>query len=318
MTPPKVFVLILSYNGVKWLKECLPTVMAMDYPNYETVVIDNGSSDNTQEFLREQFPQAQVVTLQPNRGYAGGFDAGLEYAAQRGADYFLIMNNDTEIHPHALTALVETAQSQDRAGFVTGKVYFHDRRNVFQSVGKKEDPITWVGAHIGYEEADTGQYDQVAERVFVDDIYTLVSRPMYEEIGGYDLQFYLHCEEFDWQLRAKKAGWKIYYTPDAKLWHHGSVTTGGIGSPMNNFFLERSRLIAIAKHGNLTRLIRYLLWSSAQSLFRLAGSLVRWNPSAFKPRLARLLGILSGVSWLAHHRPMRAVPGLIQRWSNYS
>ena len=126
MTMPKVFVLVLSYNGIKWLKGCLPSVIAMDYPNYETVVIDNGSSDGTQDFMRENFPQVQMVTLKPNRGYAGGFNAGLEYAAEHGADFFLVMNNDTEIDSFALTALVEAAQAQERAGFVTGKVYFHD------------------------------------------------------------------------------------------------------------------------------------------------------------------------------------------------
>ena len=315
MTIPKVFVLVLSYNGVKWLTDCLPSVLAMDYPNFETVVIDNGSTDNTQTFLRENFPQVQVVTLQPNRGYAGGFDAGLEYAAQRGADYFLVMNNDTEIHPQALTALVETAQAHGQAGFVTGKVYFFDRRDVIQSVGKNEDPITWIGRHIGYEEKDAGQYDEVTERLFVDDIYTLVNRKMYDELGGYDVQFYLHCEEFDWQLRAKKAGWKIFYTPHAKLWHRGSVTTGGMGSAINNFFLERSRIIAIAKHGTLRRLLRYVFWSTTQSLYRLAGSVVHLSSYTFRRRLARLLGVFSGLVWLIRKKPATRVPVIIERLS---
>ncbi len=315
MTMPKVFVLILSYNGVRWLMDCLPSVLAMDYPNYETVVIDNGSTDNTQTFLRENFPQVQVVTLQPNRGYAGGFDAGLEYAAQRGADYFLVMNNDTEIDSHALTALVEAAQAQSQAGFVTGKVYFFDRRDVFQSVGKKEHPILGSGDYLGYEEKDLGQYDQPAERAFVDDVYTLVNRRLYDEVGGYDPQFYLQCEEFDWQLRAKKAGWKIYYTPHAKLWHRGSVTTGGVGSPTNNYFLERSRIIALAKNMSVWQAARYVLWSGAQSVYRLAGAALRFNARTFKPRLARLLGISSGLGWMIHKQPARAVPYIIQRLS---
>jgi len=312
---PKVFVLILSYNGAKWLKECLPSVLAMDYPNFETVVIDNGSSDNTQDFLRDQYSQVHVIALQPNRGYAGGFDAGLEYAAQRGADYFLVMNNDTEIDPHALTALMETARSHERAGFITGKVYFHDCPDVFQSVGKKEDPLLLSGDYMGFEETDSGQYDEITERAFVDDVYTLVNRRLYDEIGGYDPQFYLQCEEFDWQLRAKKAGWKIYYTPYAKLWHYGSVTTGGVGSPINNFFLERSRIIAIAKHGNLARLFCYLLWSCVQSFYRLVGAAIQLNSHTFKPRLARLLGIFSGMYWIVNHRSIRAVPAIIQKLS---
>lgn len=315
MNVPKVFVLILSYNGVKWLKACLPTVFCMDYLHYEVVVIDNGSSDGTEEFVHANFPQAHVLVLKPNRGYAGGFTAGLDYAANLGADYFLVMNNDTEIDSHALTALVEAAETLDHAGFVTGKVYFHDRRNLLQSVGKKEDPITWVGSHIGYEEEDFGQHDRIAERTFVDDIYTLVSRTLYDDVGGYDPQFYLHCEEFDWQLRAKKAGWKIYYTPYAKLWHHGSVTTGGVGSPTNNYFLERSRIIAIAKHGGAIRLLRYLFWSGMETMYRLAGSVVRLNRYTFKPRLARLLGIFSGISWIFHHKPIMAVPVVIKKLS---
>jgi GT2 family glycosyltransferase len=315
MEYPKAFVLILSYNGLRWLKGCLPTVLDMDYPNFEVVVIDNGSTDGTAAALHEAFPAVTVISLMPNRGYAGGFDAGLEFAAENGADYFLVMNNDTEIDKHALTALVEVARSMDKAGFVTGKVYFHDRRNVFQSVGKKDDPIQGSGDYIGYGEHDDGQYDEVMERAFVDDVYTLVNRRLYDEVGGYDPQFYLQCEEFDWQLRAKKAGWRIYYTPQAKLWHYGSVTTGGVGGAINNFFLERSRIIALAKNTSVFRVLRYLAWSGTQALYRLAGSIVHVNPQTFKPRLARLIGIFSGMFWMIHHKPATAVPGVIKRLS---
>lgn len=309
---PKVFVLILSYNGKKWLVDCLPSVVELDYPNYEVVVIDNGSTDGTKEFLRKAFPQVHVVTLTPNRGYAGGFNAGLNYAAERGADHFLIMNNDTVIDHDALTALVNVAESETDIGFVTGKVYFYDRPDVFQSLGKEEDPITWVGEHIGGEEKDRGQYDQVAERILIDDIYTLVNRKMYDQIGGYDSQFFLQCEELDWQLRAKKAGWKIYYAPDAKLWHRGSATIGGFGSPMINYFLERSRMIVFAKHGGATRFLRYTAWSGTQALYRLVGGILQLDPEKMRPRLARVLGIMSGLFWLLHRRPAKRVPKLIQ------
>ena len=315
MFMPKVFVLVLSYNGLKWLKDCLPSVVAMDYSNYETVVIDNGSSDGTQEFLSVSYPQIQVVSLNPNRGYAGGFNAGLEYAAEHGAEYFLVMNNDTEIDPHALTALVETAQSRERFGFVTGKVYFHDRGDVFQSVGKQGDTVIWGGRHIGYEEKDVGQYDKITKRDFVDDIYVLVSRDMYDETGGYDSQLFLHCEELDWQLRAKKAGWQMYYTPHAWLWHHGSVTIGGVGSAINNYFLERSRIIVMAKHGALVRLFRYIAWSGSHALYRFFGAIYRRNPNTIKPRLARIIGIWAGLFWLVHRQPITGVPKGIQKLS---
>lgn len=233
---PKVFVLVLSFNGKRWLEDCLPSVVAMDYPNFETVVIDNGSSDGTQEFLTKNFSRIHNVYLKDNVGYARGFNAGLEYAALKGAEYFMVMNNDTVIDSHALTALVETAQDHPEAGFVVGKVYLYDRPDVFQSVGKKFDPIQWSGDHIGYNEKDQGQYEDIAERAFTDDVYMLVTRKVYDNIGGYDPQFYLQAEEFDWQARAKKNGFKCFYTPHARLWHRGSMTIGGSGSPVAAYF----------------------------------------------------------------------------------
>jgi GT2 family glycosyltransferase len=312
VTYPKVFVLILSYNGKRWLEDCLPSVMNMDYPNYNIVVIDNGSSDGTAEYLKTRFPQVQIVTINPNVGYARGFDAGLEYAAARGAEYFLVMNNDTVIDCGALMALVETAIAKDQAGFVTGKVYFYDRPEIFQSVGKHEDPILWNGDHIGWGEKDTGQYEETTERVWVDDVFALVNRKMYDEIGGYDPQFYIQCEEWDWQVRAKKEGWRIYYTPAAKLWHRVSATIGGYGGPVSVYFMERNRMVVLARHGGAQRLARYFAYEGFEVFNRYLRGLVQFNWVKLKPRIARLLGFLAGTWWLVHRRPATHVPGLIK------
>src|SRR4051794_12955466 len=91
---PRVCVVMSNYNGKSWLDECLRSVLALDYPNFEVVVVDNGSVDGSTEHVRTHFPAVTVITLARNRGYAGGINAGLVYAAAQGADYFLIMNND--------------------------------------------------------------------------------------------------------------------------------------------------------------------------------------------------------------------------------
>jgi len=310
--PPKVFVLILSYNGRRWLEECLPSVLQMDYPNFEVVVIDNGSSDGTGEYLQSEFPDVQNVRIFPNVGYSRGFDAGLVYAAARGAEYFLIMNNDTVIDRGALTALIETATAMDHAGFITGKVYFHARPDVFQCVGKEEDPVRWNGNYMGFGEIDTGQYEEITERVWVDDVYVLVSRKMYDEIGGYDTQYFFQCEEWDWQIRAKKKGWHIYYTPAAKIWHRVSATIGGAGGPISEYFLQRNWVVVIARHGGGKRFIRYVAVSCYEDFKGLLGAIFRLNATMLKPRLARFLGFLAGISWLLHRHPPTRVPRLIQ------
>lgn len=310
---PYVIVLILSYNGRNLLKTCLPSVLGMDYPNCDVVVIDNGSTDGTREFLREEHPEVQVIEIYPNVGYARGFNAGLEFAAKQGAEYFLIMNNDTVIDRGALSSLVETAIREEDAGFVTGKVYFLDQPKVLQTVGKVEDPVNWSGKDIGWQELDEGQYEDVTERVFADDVYTLVNRGVYEDVGGYDPTFFLQCEEWDWQIRAKKAGWRILYTPHARLWHQVSATTGGLGSPTTGYFLYRNRMIVIAKHGGLGRLLRFLIGGGFELLDRFLRGILQLDWDKAKPRLARLLGFTVGLWWLIRRQSSDGVPWLIQR-----
>lgn len=310
---PKVFVITLNWNGKNWLGDCLSSILAMDYPNFEVVVVDNGSTDGSVEFVRQNFPTIYVIETGSNLGYARGFNAGLEYATQNGAQYFLIMNNDTVIDSGALTALVETIQNQPNAGFVTGKIYFYDHPDILQTVGKKEDPIRWNGDHIGSGEKDIGQYENIEERVFLDDVMTLVSRRMYDEIGGYDPQFFLQSEEFDWQVRAKRRGWKFYYTPKAKLWHRVSMSMGGFGNPIGRYFDIRSQMVVIARHGNLNQFIRYYIWTGFHVLNSFTRGLLRFNWARLKPRLAMLLGFIAGTFWLIHRQPAKKLPLIIRK-----
>jgi GT2 family glycosyltransferase len=312
---PKVFVLTLNWNGKSWLGDCLSSVLAMDYPNFKVVVIDNGSTDESVEFVKELFPSVHLVLNGKNLGYARGFNRGLEYAYAQGTDYFLIMNNDTIIDKHALSALVETALTQEKAGFVTGKVYFYDQPDTFQTVGKKEHPILWNGPHIGAGEKDKEQYEKVEERIFLDDVFTLVSKQLYEEVGGYDSQFFLEAEEYDWQARAKKMGWRFYYTPRAKLWHRVSMSMGGRGNVIAHYFDIRNTIIVMILHAGLFRFLRFYFWTVCHEILGLligiAGKLIK--PSIrLKYRFVGFIGLCAGTLWLIHRQPAKKVPFIIR------
>jgi hypothetical protein len=311
-TSRKVFVITLNWNGKKWLNDCLSSVLAMDYPNFEVAVVDNGSTDGSVEFIRERFPEAHVLETGRNLGYAKGFNVGLEYAAAQGAEYFLIMNNDTVIDRRALSALVDTSLTCDRAGFVTGKIYFYHHPDTFQTVGKEEDSIRLSGHHIGTGEKDTGQFETVKEHLFLDDVMTLVDRKMYDELGGYDPQYFLQCEEIDWQVRAKKKGWKFYYTPKAKLWHRVSMSMGSSGNAIGRYFDTRSQMVVMARHTSFQRFLRYYFLTSFKVTDSLLRGLVQFNWSKIKPRLAMLLGHIGGTFWLIHRRPAKCVPWIIR------
>lgn len=237
---PRVIVLLLSYNGKELLEDSISSYISNDYPNFKVIVIDNGSNDGTKEYVENNWPQVKVLRTEKNLKYSGGFNLGLKYAFdEQNADFVLISNNDVKADTKVIQSCVDVAVQDEHIAFVTGKVYYYDNPNVFQTVGKNFDPFWWNGGNIGRGEIDNGQYDNVRELVWCDDIFWLVNRKVYKELGGYDTEFAFQAEDFDWQARAKKSGFKIYYTPHAKIWHKESMTIGKT-SPFKAYYDARN------------------------------------------------------------------------------
>lgn len=248
MSFPKVTVLVLSFNGRHLLEDCLNSYCNNGYKRFSILVIDNGSTDETEDYVRSEYPSVKVLRSDKNLKYSGGLNFGLDYAfSQENADYALITNNDVVADSDLIAALVDAAQNDNSIGFTIGKVYYYEKPEVFQTVGKKYDPVIWNGGHIGQGEKDTGQYDKVEERAWCDDIYWLVRREVWERTGGYDTEFAFQGEDFDWQVRAKRLGYKIMFTPHAKLWHKESMTIGRT-SPFKAYYDARNPLIVHMKH----------------------------------------------------------------------
>jgi GT2 family glycosyltransferase len=296
MRNPKVIVLILSYNGKHLLDDSVFSYLENDYPNFKVVVIDNGSSDGTEDYVEKNFPEAKVIRLEKNQGYSGGFNFGLKYAfEENNADYVLITNNDVKADKKVISELVKVAETDSKIGFVIGKVYYYDNPKVLQTVGKREDPIRWKGEHIGNREIDTGQYDKVEERVFCDDIFWLVRRDLYEKTGGYDTTFFLQAEDYDWQARAKKLGYKIMYTPFAKIRHKDSMTIGKT-SPLKAFYDARNPMLVILKHKSPDFFRRYFWLHFRKDIFMTSIKIII-KRFEIKKAYNIWTGFLSGICW---------------------
>lgn len=248
---PMVEVVTLNWNGAAFLQECVDSILASDYENFKVIMVDNGSTDNSLELLQNLYgsnPSVTVINNGKNLGYSKGMNVGLEEGFKVvNADYCLVMNNDTRLDAHAISALVEVAGQDDKIAFVTGKVYYHEAPDTLQTVGKKSHPILINGGHIGRGEKDRGQYDEDRELAFCDDIFWLVSRNVYQQTGGYDPEFFLQAEDFDWQLRARTLGFKIMYAHAAKLWHKESMALGKM-SPQKAYYDARNPLVAVMKN----------------------------------------------------------------------
>lgn len=295
MDYPKVIVLTLNYNGKPLLDDCITSYLANDYPNFEIVMIDNGSHDGSEEYVKVTYPMVTCIQTGKNLGYSGGFNVGLKYAFdEQRADFALITNNDVKVHFRVISTLVEAALQDPSRGFITGKVYYFDQPDTLQSVGKYEHPLRWNGGHLGAREIDKGQYDEPSERFFIDDIFTLVRREVYEKTGGYDTTYFLQCEEYDWQARAKQVGYKFYYTPFAKIWHKESMTLGK-WSPRKAYFDARNPLIVIMRYKEPTFFKRYFWWHIYY--FIVLGSLHNAKHLQIKIAFKLWQGLFSAIYW---------------------
>jgi GT2 family glycosyltransferase len=167
---------------------------------------------------------------------------------------------------------------------------------------------------LGRDERDVGQYAAIAERSFVDDVYVLVRRQVYDEVGGYAPDLFLQSEELDWQWRAKQFGWRAYFTPHARLWHHGSLSMGGVGSPTSEYFFVRNLIVVMARHSRLTRFLRFYARLAWVVLTNLARSLAR-RPLTLPARVAAVTGLVDGTTCLIWPRKATGIPAFI-RWLN--
>jgi GT2 family glycosyltransferase len=296
MKMPCVYVLILNWNGKELMKDSLSSYLGNDYANFKVIMIDNGSTDDSVEYIKRNFQEVIIVQNEKNLGYSGGFNVGLDYAFNRNnADYALISNNDVKADRRVISELVKAAETDDTIGFTTGKVYYYDHPNILQTVGKKSDPVRWNGGDIGVREDDSGQYDEISEREFADDIYTLVRRKLYRETGGYDTTFFLQCEEFDWQARAKTRGYKIIYTPYAKIWHKDSMTLGKT-SPKKAYYDARNPMLVILKHKSPEFFRRYLWLHFRKDILKCSLKIVLKNLE-MKKAYKIWTGFFSGIWW---------------------
>lgn len=251
--PHSVVVITLNYNQNDFTLSCIKSLLESDYESYKVLLIDNGSTDENFNRLKNILPRDENILLkriENNRGYVGGINYGLEEGTKLQPDYFLIMNNDAILDYKAIGELVKTCKDYDNKAIVSGKVFNLDEPNKLQYVGSKLiNAKTLEYALLGVNEVDNGQYDLLEERDMLDDIFWLFPKKMFDEIGYYSDYFWFNAEQQDFALRAMERGYKLVYNPKAMLWHKGSVSIGGRDfNPIHAYWITQSELIVRKLH----------------------------------------------------------------------
>lgn len=245
---PKVFCIILNWNGLKDTIECIKSVLNIKYPNYKVLVVDNGSSDHSAENIYKLFPEVVLIENSENLGYAEGNNVGIRNALSLGADYIWLLNNDTTVDRNALTSMVAIAEKIPMGGIFGSKIYYYSNPTTIDFAGAT---INWkyaISPHIGQGEIDKGQYDSVKEIQRANGCSMLIKKEVFETVGLLDSKMFLYAEEVEYCVRAEKNKYKTYYVPESKVYHKISKSTGENSEPIFAYYNTRNFLYLIKKN----------------------------------------------------------------------
>jgi len=306
---PVFSVVILNWNGRHLLKECLDSVLSQTFHDFETIVVDNGSTDGSIDFLNEGWGgKIKIIPLPSNAGFAGGNNAGIRAARGR---YVVLLNNDTAVDPGWLSALHGAVSRHPEAGMFTPKILNYYRREEIDNTGHLIYPDGLARGHNRLE-TDDGRFDNDEEAFYPSGCAGLYKKEMLDGIGLLDEMFFAYGEDVDLGLRARWAGWTCYYVPDAVVYHKYSATSGKY-SPQKAYLVERNRIRVLIKNFPLREILLSPFFTGYRFGMHLVGAILGRGASGKSARefsIGRLfLTILkaeavamAGLSRLFHER----------------
>jgi len=298
-SPPRVLAIVLNYNGRELTLATLESLAAVAHAGLEVLVVDNGSSDGSDEAVAERFPAVRRLRTELNLGISGGLNLGFRVGLAEGHDFLMPMNNDVEVAPEMLDELLRVAEAQPRAGAIGPKCYYHADRGRLWSAGGRIRFREAVTRERGMGEVDRGQYDRDERVDYLNGACLLIRREAMRETGLWDPVYQVSVEDADWCARMVRQGWQCWYAHRARLWHMVSPTTGGYVAG-RTFRTGRSTAIYVRKFAGPTGWLAWLFWSALAFPAALARESLKGNAGAV---LAKYRGIAAGL-----RQPLEPVP----------
>ncbi len=318
---PSVAVVILNWNGTKYLQQFLPVLLTSGYATKRIIVVDNASTDDSIEMLRKDFPTVEILINTVNEGFAGGYNNALKKIE---SDYYVLLNSDVEVTPGWIEPIIELMEQDNLIAACQPKILAYKNKSFFEYAGASGGWLDRYGYPFSrgrifdFLEEDTGQYDDVEPCFWASGAALFVKAAAYRQLGGLDEYFFAHQEEIDFCWRLQLAGYKVYVNPNSVVYHIG----GGTLPKENNlkvFLNFRNNLIMLAKNFTFSKAVlklpvRMLLDAVAAWKGLLSGS-GGYFIAIFRAHLHFL-------NWLFRHRKKSVAPisrkGDVYGWYNGS
>ncbi|HEY5974720.1 MAG TPA: glycosyltransferase family 2 protein [Geobacteraceae bacterium] len=264
MSRPRVSVIIVNWNGREHLPICLDSLARQTFHDFETILVDNGSQDGSQELIRKSYPWVRLVELPVNTGFSGGNNEGLRHAA---GEYIVVLNNDTEAEPDWLVELVRVADANPRAGQVGCRICAMDDHDRIDSLGHGvcADGMTRGRYRLRRWSEIKGEFAPVQEMFFGTACVSLYRRAALDEAGFYDDDMFAIGEDSDLGLRLRWYGWDAFLATEAVVYHKYSATSG-VFSPFKLYLVERNHYWVAIKNFPASMLMMVPFFTCARYL----------------------------------------------------
>jgi GT2 family glycosyltransferase len=284
---PQTLIVILNWNGKKDTLECLASLAGVRSPGFATIVVDNGSSDDSVAAIRAQFPEVTVIENKANLGFAEGNNVGIRWALARAFQWIFLLNNDTVIAPDCLTEFLKATSLQPKGKIFGAKIFrYHDNKTIDHLGGYWDPAKAEFFSHASGVVDDGASYEGMRPVDYVCGAALLMHRSVPETIGLLEPRFFLFWEETDFCYRAQRSGFEVWTAPKAHIWHKVSASFTG-GKPHTHYFWWRSRLLWLKRnctHRERRHLYRSVIWPALWKEAR------HWMLSVLRNNLKRLMG----------------------------
>lgn len=277
----KVFAITINFNKEKVTMNWLDSMQKVEKDGFslDLVIVDNASTIPFVLPKSKENDNVHVLRIKENTGFTGGNNFGVDYALLHGADYVLVINNDTAADKNLVKSLLGVLDSNPKIGVTTPKIYFakgheyHKEKykkeelgNVFWYAGGYTDWANVRSIHRGVDEVDNGQYDKIEPTTFASGCCLLIKREVIEKIGLFDKRGFMYYEDAIFCEAVRNAGYEIWYVPTAILWHLNAESSGGSGNNLQDYFITRNQMLfgmmyapLRSKVALIRQSIRYLL-----------------------------------------------------------